>query len=212
MVELLNSECRTFYSECQALNSSDRHIQLGCSHFLLGVPSSELETSIFFRALKSAQLFLTCAQSVYLDRQVPHLNLLPVRYFLPHCTQPVLPHKPRSRFQRVRLVGKDNLQIEAELASIPVGDSGDIAGDLMGLKLNSTDPNADTSNVFCSESMGCMRMEAGAQSSRTYQVIPLSDQSAGLLLSQQLQRWGREVLFEESLALTAEILKLNSAS
>jgi glucose-6-phosphate dehydrogenase assembly protein OpcA len=113
--------------------------------------------------------------------------------------------------QRVMLVGKDDLQIEAELAAIPVGDT-DIAGDLMGLKLTSTDPTADTSNVFCSESMGCMRMEAGAQSTRTYQVTPLSDQSANLLLSQQLQRWGREVLYEESLALTAQILKLNPAS
>ncbi len=110
--------------------------------------------------------------------------------------------------QRVIFVGRDNLEVEAELAAIPVGDAGYIIGDLMGLKLTSTDPAADTSNVFCSESMGCMRMEAGAHSSRTYQVSPLSDQSANVLLSQQLQRWGREVLYEESLAVTADILRL----
>ncbi len=110
--------------------------------------------------------------------------------------------------QRVRFIGRDNLEVETELAAIPVGDPGTIAGDLMGLKLTSTDPTADTSNVFCSESMGCMRMEAGAHTSRTYQVTPLSDQSANMLLSQQLQRWGREVLYEESLAVTSEILTL----
>lgn len=112
--------------------------------------------------------------------------------------------------QRISFISKNNLEVQAELAAIPVGDSGTIEGDLIGLKLSSTDPTADTSNVFCSESMGCMRMEAGAQSTRTYQVTPLSDQSANMLLSQQLQRWGREVLYEESLAVTAEILKLNS--
>jgi len=111
--------------------------------------------------------------------------------------------------QRIAFTGRDNLDVQVELAAIPVGDAGDIAGDLIGLKLTSSDPSADTSNVFCSESMGCMRMEAGAQASRTYQVTPLSDQSANMLLSQQLQSWGREVLYEESLALTAEILKLN---
>jgi glucose-6-phosphate dehydrogenase assembly protein OpcA len=39
-------------------------------------------------------------------------------------------------------------------------------------------------------------------------VTPLFDQKTEQLLSQQLQRWGREVLYEESLAVTAEILKL----
>jgi glucose-6-phosphate dehydrogenase assembly protein OpcA len=55
-----------------------------------------------------------------------------------------------------------------------------------------------------------MRMEAGggAQSCRIQQVTPLFDQKTEQLLSQQLQRWGREVLFEESLAVTAEVLKL----
>ncbi|AFY73110.1 opcA protein [Synechococcus sp. PCC 7502] len=111
--------------------------------------------------------------------------------------------------QKIRFIGRNNLDVQAELAAIPVGDVGDVEGDLVGLKLTSTDPDAEISNVFCSESMGCMRMEAGAQSIQTYQVSPLSDQSANLLLSQQLQRWGREVLYEESLALTAEILKLS---
>ena len=55
-----------------------------------------------------------------------------------------------------------------------------------------------------------MRLEAGgsAQSCRTEQVSALSDQKAEYLMAQQLQRWGREVLYEDRLAVTTEILKL----
>ena len=55
-----------------------------------------------------------------------------------------------------------------------------------------------------------MRMEAGggAETCRTLQVSPLPDQTPEGLLSQQLQRWGRDVLYEESLAMTAAILNL----
>jgi len=47
----------------------------------------------------------------------------------------------------------------------------------------------------------------GAQSCR-FQVTPLAEQKAEILLSQQLQRWGQDALYEESLAVTAKILKL----
>jgi glucose-6-phosphate dehydrogenase assembly protein OpcA len=53
-----------------------------------------------------------------------------------------------------------------------------------------------------------MEAGGGAQACRIQQVTPLFDQKTEQLLSQQLQRWGREVLYEESLAVTAEILKL----
>jgi glucose-6-phosphate dehydrogenase assembly protein OpcA len=36
----------------------------------------------------------------------------------------------------------------------------------------------------------------------------LPDQKAELLMAQQLQRWGREVLYEESMAVTIKILQL----
>jgi glucose-6-phosphate dehydrogenase assembly protein OpcA len=42
-------------------------------------------------------------------------------------------------------------------------------------------------------------------------VTPLQDQSAETLLSQQLQRWDQDVLYNESLAVTAQILKFTSA-
>jgi glucose-6-phosphate dehydrogenase assembly protein OpcA len=59
-----------------------------------------------------------------------------------------------------------------------------------------------------------MRMEAkgGAQAGLFQQVSPLGDQSAEELLSQQLQRWGRDLLYEESLAVTAQMLKLSHES
>lgn len=112
--------------------------------------------------------------------------------------------------RRVRFTSPDQHTIEAELAGIPVADVGEIAGDLISLRLGSTNNEADCCTVLCSETMGCMRMEAGggAQACRIQQVTPLFDQKTEHLLSQQLQRWGREVLYEESLAVTAEMLKL----
>jgi glucose-6-phosphate dehydrogenase assembly protein OpcA len=90
-----------------------------------------------------------------------------------------------------------------------MADSGDVIGDLIDFKLSSTNLEADCCTVICSETRGCMRMEAGggAQSCRVQHVTPLADHSAELLMSQQLRRWGRDVLFEESLALVAQILQ-----
>lgn len=110
----------------------------------------------------------------------------------------------------VKFLGKDQHEIEAELAGIPTADWGDIPGDLVSLKLNSTNPKADCCTVLCSETTGCMRMEAGggAQNCRVNQVSSLADQKTEQLLGQQLQRWGREVLYEESMAVVKQILAL----
>jgi glucose-6-phosphate dehydrogenase assembly protein OpcA len=112
--------------------------------------------------------------------------------------------------QRIIFKGKNDLKVQAELAAIPTADAGEVVGDLIGLRLTSTNLNADACNVFCSESTGCMRMEAsgGAQACHIHQVSPLSDQSADTLMGQQLQRWGRDLLYEESLAVAAQILSL----
>ena len=101
-------------------------------------------------------------------------------------------------------------EIKAELAAIPTADWGDIPGDLISLRLSSTNLDADCCTVLCSSTTGCMRMEAGggAQSCYVQQVAPLFDQNTEDLLGQQLQRWGREVLYEESMAITAKILEL----
>jgi glucose-6-phosphate dehydrogenase assembly protein OpcA len=111
---------------------------------------------------------------------------------------------------QIQFITNDQLTVNAELAGVPVADSGSVAGDLVGLRLTSSNPNADCCTILCSETTGCMRMEAGgsAQACRIQQVTSLADQQAEVLLSQQLQRWGRDMLFEESLEVTAQMLKL----
>lgn len=112
----------------------------------------------------------------------------------------------------VQFISNEGKEISAELAAIPTADWGEIPGDLISLRLTSTDDNADCCTVLCSSTTGCMRMETGggAQSCYIQQVAPLFDQKTEDLLGQQLQRWGREVLYEESMAVTAKILELNS--
>lgn len=112
--------------------------------------------------------------------------------------------------RRVHFTAPDQRSIEAELAGVPIADAGEVPGDLISLRLTSTNLAADCCTVLCSETTGCMRMEAGggAQSCRIQQVTPLFDQKTEFLLSQQLQHWGRDLLQEESLAVTAQILKL----
>jgi glucose-6-phosphate dehydrogenase assembly protein OpcA len=115
--------------------------------------------------------------------------------------------------RHVKFRNSNQVEIEAELAAIPTADVGEIVGDLIGLRLGSTDPNANCGTILCSETTGCMRLEAGgaAQASGGYteMVTAINDQKAEFLLSQQLQRWGREVLFEESLTIVVEILSLS---
>lgn len=43
---------------------------------------------------------------------------------------------------------------------------------------------------------------------RTYHVSPLSDLTAEVLLSQELQRWGQDFLYSESFAVVAQMLAL----
>jgi glucose-6-phosphate dehydrogenase assembly protein OpcA len=111
--------------------------------------------------------------------------------------------------KRITFVNPQQRSIHAELAAIPT-QPGEVAGDLIDLKLASTNLQADCCTVLCSETKGCMRMEAGggAQSCRIQHVTPLQDQSAETLLSQQLQRWDQDVLYRESLAVTTQILSM----
>lgn len=112
--------------------------------------------------------------------------------------------------RKVKFTDEKKRSIEAELAGIPTADWGEIPGDLVSLRLTSTNTDADCCTVLCSSTTGCMRMEAGggAQSCYIEQVTPIFDQKSEDLLSQQLQRWGREMLYEESMSITAKILKL----
>ncbi len=111
---------------------------------------------------------------------------------------------------KVSLRSGEGRAIEAELAGVPVADWGEIPGDLVGLRLASSNSQANCATILCSETTGCMRMESGgsAQTAKTHQVAAPSDESAEALMAQQLQSWGRNVLYEESLTRTVEILNL----
>jgi glucose-6-phosphate dehydrogenase assembly protein OpcA len=112
--------------------------------------------------------------------------------------------------RRISFTTPEQRTIEAELAGVPLADAGDVLGDLISLRLSSTNLDADCCTVLCSGTTGCMRMEAGggAQACRVQQVTPLSDQKTETILSQQFQRWGRDVLYQESMNVTGQILKL----
>ncbi len=117
--------------------------------------------------------------------------------------------------RRFKFMSDEQREIEAEIAGVPVGDVGDIPGDLIAIRLSSTNPEANCGTLICSETGGCMRMETqgGAQSSGVFQQITsLSEQKAEALLSQQVQRWGKEALFEESLGVTTQLIKLAKKS
>ena len=116
--------------------------------------------------------------------------------------------------RRVKFTSDKNQTIEAELAAIPTADWGEIPGDLISLRLSSTNLDADCCTVLCSSTTGCMRMEAegGAQACHIEAVTSVSDQKTEDLLAKQLQRWGREMLYEESMAVTKKILQFGSES
>ena len=114
--------------------------------------------------------------------------------------------------KRISFESESGREIQAELAAIPMANPGEILGDLTGVRLESTNHDANCNTILCSRTAGCMRMESGgsAQSSLVEEVTSLSDQRSDLLLEQQLQSWGEDVLFEESLAVTSSILELTN--
>lgn len=114
--------------------------------------------------------------------------------------------------RKIYFESESQTEIEAELASLPVADVGEVIGDLVGIRLASSNQNADCCTILCSETTGCMRMEAsgGAQACRVEEVSAISDQRADLILGQQLQRWGEDILYQESLATADQILRLRS--
>lgn len=131
------------------------------------------------------------------------LNWVPMRY---------LDEGGDYGIRKIYFESENGKEIEAELAAIPVADVGEVIGDLIGIRLASSNECADCCTILCSETTGCMRMEAGgaAQSCRVEEVSAISDQRADLILGQQLQRWGEDVLYQESLAMADQILRLCS--
>jgi glucose-6-phosphate dehydrogenase assembly protein OpcA len=115
--------------------------------------------------------------------------------------------------REISFTASNHKEVIVELVGVPVSDWGEIPGDLIGVKLASvSNPKADCSTILCSETTGCMRLESGggAQNAKTEQVMAPTDEKAEELMSQQLQSWGRDMLYEESLAMIVQILKLRA--
>jgi glucose-6-phosphate dehydrogenase assembly protein OpcA len=112
--------------------------------------------------------------------------------------------------QSITFTTPDNRDAIAELAAIPLGSPTPIPGDLTGLKLTSSDPNAACTTVLCSETLGCTYMErgSGGQNTVTEQVSYIGDRRAETLLAQYLRRWGRDPLYESALELTTRMLQI----
>ena len=110
--------------------------------------------------------------------------------------------------REIDFIAPDGRKIHTELAGMPVGDVGEIPGDIMGVRLNSTNPQANCSTVLCSEVAGCMQMETkgGTQSARVDQVTSLAERNAEDLMAEYLQRWGRDLLYEATMTVVAKIL------
>lgn len=110
--------------------------------------------------------------------------------------------------REIDFVAPNGRKIHTELAGMPTADSGEIPGDIMGVRLTSTNPKANCSTVLCSEVAGCMQMETrgGTQTARVEEVTSLAERSAEDLLAEYLQRWGRDLLYEESMTVVAQIL------
>jgi glucose-6-phosphate dehydrogenase assembly protein OpcA len=110
--------------------------------------------------------------------------------------------------REVDFVAPDGRKIHTELAGMPTADAGEIPGDIMGIRLLSTNPKANCSTVLCSEVAGCMQMETrgGTQSARVDQVNSLAERNAEDLMAEYLQRWGRDLLYEATMTVVAKIL------
>jgi len=110
--------------------------------------------------------------------------------------------------REVDFVAPDGRKIHTELAGMPTANAGEIAGDLMGVRLNSTNPQANCITVLCSEVAGCMQMEmrGGTQTARVEEVSSLAERTAEDLLAEYLQRWGRDLLYEQTMTVVAQIL------
>jgi glucose-6-phosphate dehydrogenase assembly protein OpcA len=110
--------------------------------------------------------------------------------------------------REVDFVAPDGRKIHTELAGMPTADVGEIPGDLMGVRLTSTNPKANCNTVLCSEVAGCMKMEmrGGTQAARVEEVTSLAERNAEDLLAEYLQRWSRDLLYEQSMTVVAQIL------
>jgi glucose-6-phosphate dehydrogenase assembly protein OpcA len=112
--------------------------------------------------------------------------------------------------RKISFQSSNGRPVKAELASMPLAAVGEVVGDLMGIKLSSTNLDANCSTILCSETAGCMQMElkGGAQVCQVEEVNSLSDQNAEQLVSACFSRSGHDWLYEETMNMLGQILAL----
>jgi glucose-6-phosphate dehydrogenase assembly protein OpcA len=102
--------------------------------------------------------------------------------------------------------------IEAELTGLEIKNPGLVIGDIIDFRISSNQPNTNCCTILCSETIGCTRMQRGThENCYLQQVSPIAEQSSESLLANQLRSWSRDHLYEESLAIAAQILQLPTA-
>jgi glucose-6-phosphate dehydrogenase assembly protein OpcA len=116
------------------------------------------------------------------------------------------------QLRQLQFLSGDGRTVNVELASMPIAEVGEVVGDLMGIKLASSNPKANCTTILCSETDGCMRMESGgkAQSGLVEQVNSLADQNAEQLVAANFHRSNRDWLYGETMTVLSKILSLNA--
>jgi glucose-6-phosphate dehydrogenase assembly protein OpcA len=116
------------------------------------------------------------------------------------------------QLRQLQFAAADGRTIKVELASMPIVEVGEVVGDLMGIQLDSTNPQANCNTILCSETAGCMRMESGgkAQSGLVAQVNSVADQNAEKLVAANFHRANRDWLYAETMTILSKILSLNA--
>jgi glucose-6-phosphate dehydrogenase assembly protein OpcA len=116
------------------------------------------------------------------------------------------------RLREIQFRNAAGQPVMAELASMPVANVGEVVGDLMGIKLSSSNPTANCNTILCSETEGCMRMETGgkAQTGLVEQVNSLADQNAEQLVTNYFNRSNRDWLYEDTMILLGKMLALTA--
>jgi glucose-6-phosphate dehydrogenase assembly protein OpcA len=114
------------------------------------------------------------------------------------------------QLRQIHFQSASGRQVAVEMASMPIAEVGEVVGDLMGIKLSSSNPAANCTTILCSETEGCMRIESRgkAQTGLVEQVNSLADQNAEQLVASNFRRASQDWLYSETMTVLSKILTL----
>jgi glucose-6-phosphate dehydrogenase assembly protein OpcA len=114
------------------------------------------------------------------------------------------------QLREIHFQAANGREVLVEMASMPIVEVGDVVGDLMGIKLASTNPAANCTTILCSETEGCMRIESHgkAQTGLVEQVNSLADQNAEQLVASNFRRASQDWLYEDTMKILSKMLNL----